>query len=459
MISRSQWKYPVSGHATIGPAGVVTGVTPGTDTIRYIVINLCGADTAIKIITIGNGLPSPGTITGPANVCLGSTITLSDMATGGSWSSASVNATINPSTGVLTGVAVGSALISYTIVTSCGTVAATKTINVNPLPPTGNITGIPNLCEGSSITLAGVLPGGKWSSGNPVVATIDSISGDVLALTPGNTVITYTTAPNTFGCINRTTFNITVHPAGTLVITDVTTPVKCNGEANGSIKATILGGSGSYQYLWSNGGTNQTIFNLAPGSYSVQVKDIVSNCTGTRTFNITEPGPLDITETITNEKCGTKNGSISLTVSGGIPPFKYVWSGPFTGTKIIGLPPDTYTVTVTDSNLCEKQIVAEVGADSCFTIHIHDVITPNGDGINDVWVIEGIHSYPENTVQVFDKFGDMVYSKQNYNNDWSGESSGGGHLPDGTYFYLVKLNASGLADEKNTITGSILIKQ
>ena len=54
---------------------------------------------------------------------------------------------------------------------------------------------------------------------------------------------------------------------------------------------------------------------------------------------------------------------------------------------------------------------------------IHDGISPNGDGINDTWVVDGIQNYPANKVQVFDKWGDMVFEKDNYNNDWGGKGS------------------------------------
>lgn len=87
-------------------------------------------------------------------------------------------------------------------------------------------------------------------------------------------------------------------------------------------------------------------------------------------------------------------------------------------------------------------------------IIIHNALTPNGDGINDTWVIEGLYAYDANTVQVYNKWGDRVYEKMNYNNDWNG-----GSLPDGTYFYLVRLNAPSQQGRKNEWTGSLLIKR
>ena len=78
------------------------------------------------------------------------------------------------------------------------------------------------------------------------------------------------------------------------------------------------------------------------------------------------------------------------------------------------------------------------GKTAAMGINIHDAITPNGDGINDVWIIEGLQDYPKNTVQVFDKWGNLLYEQNNYNNDWGGHGSNGALLPDGTYFYLSR---------------------
>lgn len=98
--------------------------------------------------------------------------------------------------------------------------------------------------------------------------------------------------------------------------------------------------------------------------------------------------------------------------------------------------------------------ITNVMVDDCRDVVIHDVITPNGDGINDAWVIEGLQYYPHNSVQLYDKLGDKVFDRVGYSNDWKG-----GSLPDGTYYYLVRLNAPNLHGSKNVWTGSLLIKR
>jgi len=70
-----------------------------------------------------------------------------------------------------------------------------------------------------------------------------------------------------------------------------------------------------------------------------------------------------------------------------------------------------------------------------------------------VWVIEGILEYQSSTVQVFDKWGDKVFEKTGYKNNWDA-----GGMPDGTYFYMIKLEATSVRGEE-VLTGSLLIKR
>jgi gliding motility-associated-like protein len=75
-------------------------------------------------------------------------------------------------------------------------------------------------------------------------------------------------------------------------------------------------------------------------------------------------------------------------------------------------------------------------------------ISPNGDDDNEFFVIEGLENYPENTLEIYNRWGHMVYSKENYTNNWNGYSNKGiifreGEiLPVGTYFYLLKINSN-----------------
>ena len=166
-VSGGTWSA-TNGNATVSSTGLVTGVTSGTDIILYTITAACGTVSASMAVTI-NPLPDGGSILGPDSVCIGSTITLNDFATGGTWSAGNSNATISsvsyPSA-VITGVLVGTDPISYTVSNSCGTASGVKIITVVDVPNAGVITGISSVCIGSAITLIDTVPGGIWLSSN-----------------------------------------------------------------------------------------------------------------------------------------------------------------------------------------------------------------------------------------------------------------------------------------------------
>jgi gliding motility-associated-like protein len=91
-------------------------------------------------------------------------------------------------------------------------------------------------------------------------------------------------------------------------------------------------------------------------------------------------------------------------------------------------------------------------------VFIADVLTPNNDGLNDRWII--LHPFNINVgVKVFNRWGQMIYSNANYNNDWDGRSSvTNEYLPHGTYFYLVELTNK-TTGVKTVRKGPVMLKR
>jgi gliding motility-associated-like protein/uncharacterized repeat protein (TIGR01451 family) len=91
-------------------------------------------------------------------------------------------------------------------------------------------------------------------------------------------------------------------------------------------------------------------------------------------------------------------------------------------------------------------------------LKIYNTITPNGDGMNDYFVISCIENFPNNTIEIYDRYGSIIYKKKNYRNDWNGIANQtskiirtGEKLPNGTYFFILKLNDGNTKDTKSYI--------
>lgn len=99
-----------------------------------------------------------------------------------------------------------------------------------------------------------------------------------------------------------------------------------------------------------------------------------------------------------------------------------------------------YTLTVLDSNGCtNSDNVSITVIFPQFTGMISNLFTPNADGINDTWYIQDIENFPGNEVFVYNIYGNKVYEKKDYMNDWKGTYNGAA-LPDGTYYYILKFD-------------------
>ncbi|MCB9231755.1 MAG: choice-of-anchor B family protein [Bacteroidia bacterium] len=140
------------------------------------------------------------------------------------------------------------------------------------------------------------------------------------------------------------------------------TQIDCNGAANGTATAYPTGGTVPYSYLWSNGDTTQTATGLAPGTYSVVISDRYGNQI-TDSVTISEPAALAAAINASDETCsGVNDGAIDLTVTGGTPPFQYLWSNGATTEDVSGLTPGTYSFQLTDSNNCQLNDTVTVGS-------------------------------------------------------------------------------------------------
>ena len=170
-------------------------------------------------------------------------------------------------------------------------------------------------------------------------------------LVPGTCALQITDAN---GCIINDSITI-VNPGPMNPFVDKTDA--CSG-GTGTATAQPNGGQQPHSYSWSHGPTTQTVSGLAPGSYTVTITD-GSGCVETVSVTIASAPPLDVTATI-GGTCAPGDGSVTLSVSGGTPPYTYTWNTGATTPNLSNLVDGVYTVYVWDANNCFDTLVAVI---------------------------------------------------------------------------------------------------
>ncbi len=163
---------------------------------------------------------------------------------------------------------------------------------------------------------------------------------------------TYTvTVTDSDGCTTTASEVIAEPTAIEHKATSIVNPM-CHFYPTGAIMATMSGGTGTLEALWSTGAVGVNLTNVPAGTYTVTVTD-VRNCHAQKEYTITEPDAIQLTLLTAQPLChGSHDGSVSLDVTGGVPPYSYIWSNGATTASISGLGAGDYKCTATDSNGC-----------------------------------------------------------------------------------------------------------
>jgi gliding motility-associated-like protein len=194
-------------------------------------------------------------------------------------------------------------------------------------------------------------------------------------------------------------------------------------------------------YLWSTSQTTNLINVTSSGTYTVTVTDNNNGCVASDSVIVTVyPNPSADAGIDTTINMGD---AVVLQGSGGV---GYQWTpatsldNPFSpNPTAMPAQTTTYTLVVTNINGCTSTDSVTITLSDVLSFNIHDIITPNGDGFNEFWIIENIINFPDNEVTIFNRNGQIVYKKSSYDNTWGGTFNGQ-VLPDGTYYYTLKVN-------------------
>lgn len=270
-----------------------------------------------------------------------------------------------------------------------------------------------------------------WSNG--------SVQQDLTGLTVGTFTVVVTDAN---GCAVNSTAMVDGTPGvdGTASIIDNL----CSGGTTGAIDVSVLSGTAPYSYVWTDGNIDEDRSDLLAGTYGLLVTD-ANGCTWSDDWTVSENTAIMVDSTVSVYDGGYNvssfsgsDGSISIAISGGAPPYAIQWNTGQNTSNLYNLTAGSYTVTITDSNGCvtERTIILTEPQD----LDMPTGYTPNGDGYNDLFVVDGLDAYPNNTFMVFNRWGSVVYDRLNYTNDWAGENTRGEQLPNGTYFVILTIN-------------------
>jgi Secretion system C-terminal sorting domain/SprB repeat/HYR domain len=149
------------------------------------------------------------------------------------------------------------------------------------------------------------------------------------------------------------------YPALSPVFT--TTNVLCNGGTNGAILTNVTGGSTFYSYNWGGGIITGNRSNLAAGTYTVTITDVIAQQTNVQNVVVNQPDLLLPVTTVTDVDCfGNATGSIIANANGGTANYSFVWENGATGGTRTGLLPGNYSVTITDANNCSTSTTQSI---------------------------------------------------------------------------------------------------
>lgn len=254
----------------------------------------------------------------------------------------------------------------------------------------------------------------------------------------GNFTVTLVTTTN-FGCLDTATANARVEGLPDATITTTNGSVICEGDTS-AVQAVV---QPNVDYLWSTGDTTVSVTIDTTQTLTLTVTDTITGCSNSSSIDMTvNPAPIADAGLDTTINLGE---SFQLVGSGG---GLYSWT-PDTLLNFanifnpIATPTATtdFILTVTSASGCTDTDTVTITVEEEINLVITNLITPNGDGFNDTWYVQNIELFPDNEVEIFNRQGQVVYTKSAYDNSWDGTFNGS-LVPDGTYYYVLKFTTT-----------------
>jgi hypothetical protein len=227
-----------------------------------------------------------------------------------------------------------------------------------PVPLTASLTITNPNCSQADGAICANVNGGSL----PYTYVWNNLSSNVCLSNIPTGLYSYTVTDSN-GCIKTATSQVYATGGGTVSISNQSN-VTCFGGINGSATAGITGATAPFSYQWiPTGQTTTTAHNLAAGTHTVSVIDF-NGCISSTTVFISQPPPLSISSSVSNATC-TCNGTASVSVLNGIPPYNYFWNFNYgvnyNTQSVSNLCAGFATVTAIDSYSCVVSTMINVG--------------------------------------------------------------------------------------------------
>ena len=398
-----------------------TGPINSTQIFTITVNDICNKPVTQQI-TI-NPVSTPTVVSTNTVICAGTTATvIASGATTYTWSNGAVNDSLFVSPASNT---------TYTVIGANGACTNSAVTTVTVIGFSLSITGNNSICLGESTTLT--------ASGSPTTYVWNNGTINASTIVSPTVTTNYTVSSIAASCSNTAVYTVSVTPPPTLTVTG--SPY-CAGQT------TTITASGASSYTWSTGSTTNstTVIPSGNSTYTV-IGSSIPSCTSASVFT---PSLITTTPQIINTSpvifCLDSVKAITVRIDGGNQPYNVSWlipSGgiiPFDTTNYTfyftqSNTPSTgsYTIVVTDQCLYSDTLAIDINSVDCDVL-IPNVVTPNGDGVNDFFRINGLENFPGSSLNVFNRWGNRIYKSDDYKNDWSPNVS------DGTYFYIVNVS-------------------
>ncbi|HIO72030.1 MAG TPA: PKD domain-containing protein [Flavobacteriales bacterium] len=321
--------------------------------------NLCAGSYAVTIVD-GNGCSGTASTTVSSTGGVTSTATSTDAGCGGCAGTGTAsgsggtapytyvwNTTPVQNSSTATGLCAGTYVVTTTDANGC---SATSSVTVSggaavPVSAVGSDATCAGGCDGaaSANVTGGTAPFTYYWNSSPV-----QTGATATGLCAGTYGVNVTDAE---GCVGGT--SVTISEPAPMIISATGSDASC-GSSDGSATASTTNGTAPYNYLWSDGQTSSIAVGLSAGVYNVTVVDN-NGCSQSTSVSVNNIGAPSTSTTSTGVDCyGGSNGTATVTATGGVSPYIYLWSnaGASSGSSVSGLSAGTYSVIVTDAAGC-----------------------------------------------------------------------------------------------------------